>query len=240
MAQNQYFLCAARDVAERQVLLIGDEAHHAINVLRKKIGDRFFVVDGIGHEFFVELVAVEKGNLTCTILEKKVKPHELPMEIILGQALIKSDHFDIVCEKAVELGVHTIMPLRTERSLVEPKNQKLIRWKKIIESATKQSRRSILAELTEIKSLSHLIEDTRGFDLKLMCHENAKTTMNEIISDRKFSRILILIGPEGGFTESETALAIEHQFDMVSLGERRLRAETAALCAVSYFSLLRS
>ncbi len=240
MAQNQYFLCDARDVAERQVLLIGDEAHHAVNVLRKKIGDRFFVVDGIGHEFFVELVEVEKDNLTCAILEKKVKPRELSVEIVLGQALIKSDHFDTVCEKAVELGVHTIIPLRTERSLVEPKNQKLIRWKKIIEAATKQSRRSVLAELTEIQSLSHLIGDTTEFDLKLMCHENAKTTMNEIISDRKFSRILILIGPEGGFTESEAALAVEHQFDMVSLGERRLRAETAALCAVSYFSLLQS
>ncbi|MBL7994108.1 16S rRNA (uracil(1498)-N(3))-methyltransferase [bacterium] len=238
---DQYFYVIPEDVNNRQsVILRGEEAFHCTKVLRKKAGDRFFAVDGSGNEYLVELEEAHKDTVTCHILDSKTRPTELSSDITLAQALIKNDHFDLVVEKCTELGVNTIIPLETERSLADPGKNKFHRWQKIMLSSMKQSRRSVLPRLNEVTPLDELVEKSNHYDVKIIFHEKSDRpvfdfTKNIIMSGTK---ILVLVGPEGGFTESEHRTAVSHDFISLSLGRRRLRAETAAISAIGIFSNL--
>jgi len=244
MLDNQYFYAASEDIFTHkdELYLRKEEAQHCAKVLRKKIGDQFFVVDGLGHEFQVAISGIESGQVACKILIQRSCPTELPFEITLAQALIKNDHFDLVVEKATELGVKRIVPVKTERSLVIPKSNKIERWQKIALSAMKQSRRSVLPIIEPMIPFSQLIKRAGAFDRPVLCHESSDMSLRAYCL--KFDRLprgtLIVIGPEGGFTESEVAAARSAMMDVVSLGRRRLRAETAALCAMSLISTLES
>lgn len=242
-ADDQYFFVHPADVNKpHSVTLRGEEAHHCLKVLRKTVGSRFYAVDGQGNEYLVELMHPHKDFVECSIIESRIRPTELPFKITLAQALIKKDHFDIAIEKCTELGVGAIIPMETSRSLVEPGKNKFERWQKIILSAMKQSRRSVLPQLTGIFSFEELFEKSNVYDLKILFHEKSELQVYDFVKtiSRWPSEILILIGPEGGFTDSEVAKAADHGFISLSLGWRRLRAETAAICGVSLFSNLHS
>ena len=238
---DQYFYVKPENVDNLKTLrLHEDEADHCVKVLRKTRGNRFYAVDGIGHEFLVELDEARKDIVFCKILETKTKPTELTVDITLAQALIKKDHFDMVVEKGTELGVNAIIPLETERSLVEPGKNRIIRWQKIAVSSMKQSRRSVLPRLLDIAGFKQLVENSDDFAAKIIFHEKSDRL---VIDPAKIlpvmsSKVLVLIGPEGGFTESEHDIAVNHGFISLSLGRRRLRAETAAICALSILSNL--
>jgi 16S rRNA (uracil1498-N3)-methyltransferase len=242
MTDDQYFYSVPADIFELQKRLVlrGEEARHCTKVLRKQIGDTFFVVDGVGHEHAVAITRVEKDLVECAIQETTFRPRELPLEITLAQALIKKDHFDWVAEKATELGVCSIIPMQTERSLVDPSANRFVRWQKILITAMKQSRRSVLPGLQDITSFKNIIRHSEPFDLRIICHERSDQLLDISSVDQSVRRILVLIGPEGGFTESEAAQAVECGFISVSLGARRLRAETAAIAAMSILSNISS
>lgn len=240
-ADDQYFFVHPADVnIPHSITLRGEEAHHCIKVLRKAIGSRFYAVDGKGNEYLVELTQARKDSVDCSIIESKTRPTELPFNITLAQALIKKDHFDLVVEKCTELGVRAIVPLETSRSLVEPGKNKIERWQKILLSAMKQSRRSVLPQLTDRLSFKEVVEKINVYDLKILFHEKSNLPVFDFVKTlpHRPEQILILIGPEGGFTDSEVAMAVEHGFISLSLGHRRLRSETAAICGVSLFSNL--
>jgi 16S rRNA (uracil1498-N3)-methyltransferase len=149
-----------------------------------------------------------------------------------------------VIEKATELGAHEIIPMRSERSLVDPGKNKMLRWQKILVTAMKQSRRSVLPGFREVTTFETIIEASGSYDEKIIFHERSDLPFREYVlggaSERSFQRILLLNGPEGGFTDRETAQAAEHGFICLSMGARRLRAETAAVAAVTLFSNLSS
>jgi 16S rRNA (uracil1498-N3)-methyltransferase len=242
-ADDQYFFVHPADVNKpHSITLRGEEAHHCIKVLRKAIGSRFYAVDGQGNEYLVELTHAHKDSVECSIIESRLRPTELAFNITLAQALIKKDHFDLAVEKCTELGVSRIIPLETSRSLAEPGKNKIERWQKIILSAMKQSRRSVLPQLTAIVSLKDLVEKSNVYDLKILFHEKSNLPVFDFVKTlpHRPEQILILIGPEGGFTDSEVAMAVDHGFISLSLGQRRLRAETAAICGVSIFSNIRT
>jgi 16S rRNA (uracil1498-N3)-methyltransferase len=240
MRDDQYFYALPSDVlaTENKLWLREEEARHCLKVLRKKIGDEFFVIDGLGNEYAGVIAQVQKENVECRILETKLRPRELTVTLDLAQALIKKDRFDLIVEKATELGVHGITPVRTERSVLEPGTAKRIRWQKILISAMKQSRRSVLPALQEITSFQDLVENSRSYDAKIIFHERSERPVLAYANalDPSVRRMLLVIGPEGGFTETEVALSAEYGFISLSLGSRRLRAETAALAALSIFS----
>lgn len=238
-SDDQYFYVLPSDVHEQRTLILRDEeAYHCAKVLRKTTGNRFYAVDGLGKEYLVELTEVRKDLVSCQIMESKIRPTELPFNITLAQALIKKDHFDLVVEKSTELGVHTIIPLETERSLVEAGKNKMERWQKIMVSSMKQSRRSILPHLADMTAFKKLVENSNRYDIKIIFHEKSERPVFEFAKSLSIisSEVLVLIGPEGGFSESEHSMAVNHGFISLSLGQRRLRAETAAICAVSLFS----
>ena len=238
-ADDQYFFVHPADVALPQTLTLrGEEAHHCVKVLRKTTGSRFYAVDGQGNEYLVELTQAGKDSVDCSIIESKTRPTELPFNITLSMALIKKDHFDLALEKCTELGVSKIIPLETSRSLSEPGKNKIERWQKIILSAMKQSKRSVLPQLTDIVSFERLVEKSNVYDLKIIFHEKSERPVYDFVKSQTHrpSEILILVGPEGGFTDPEVSMAVEHGFISLSLGQRRLRAETAAICGISVFS----
>lgn len=238
---DQYFYVMPEDVDNRQsVILRGEEAFHCTKVLRKKSGDRFFAVDGLGNEYLVELAEAHKDTVSCRIIDSSTRLTELPMHITLAQALIKHDHFDLVVEKCTELGVSTFIPLETERSLADPGKNKSRRWQKIMMSSMKQSRRSVLPRLDDVTPLDELVEKSNNYDVKIIFHEKSDRPVFDFTKNMNMSgtKILVLVGPEGGFTESEHRTAVSRDFISLSLGRRRLRAETAAICAIGIFSNL--
>ncbi|MCB0832739.1 MAG: 16S rRNA (uracil(1498)-N(3))-methyltransferase [Bacteroidetes bacterium] len=232
MIDNQYFYALPSDITADSLSLRDEEARHCQKVLRKKKGDRFFVVDGMGHEFLVTVHSIHSGSVLCTIEDKKIRPREPDISLHLGIAVLKRDAMDWVIEKAVELGVTEIHPLITTRSVVDAGGSKAARWQKIALSAMKQSRRSVLPPIhPSVQFHDLLCSDHRSSDLLLMAHEAAAEPLD--IQSPIPSAIFLLIGPEGGFTDDETELAANHGYTTFSLGTRRLRSETAAIASLS-------
>jgi len=216
------------------LVLPDEEAHHAIRVLRAKAGDEIVVVDGEGGWYRVQLETVERRAVTGRILNEVREVGEPPYHLTVGMALLKNPgRFEIFLEKAVELGVGRIVPLQTERT--EKENFKASRAKNILIAAMKQSGRSRLVQLDEPLPFHALVSESVD-GLRLLCSE--QTGMEHLITtvlerDRLARKITVLIGPEGGFSDAEVERAEQAGFEVVSLGSRRLRAETAALTAVT-------
>ena len=216
------------------MVLPDDEAAHAVRVLRKRPGDEIVVVDGEGGWYRVRLDHAERNTAAGMILETRREVGEPAYELSIGLALLKHrGRYETFLEKAVELGVREVIPLQTHRTEVARFNRQ--RAGKVVVAAMKQSGRSRLARMTEPQPLAHILQNT-DVDLAFIAHEQtapAHSLSQALARQPSARRIRILIGPEGGFTEDEMAEAQQAGYRPVSLGPRRLRAETAALVAAS-------
>jgi 16S rRNA (uracil1498-N3)-methyltransferase len=231
-----YFYVNLEDVTSHGLTLRGDESKHLVRVLRKNIGDRIFVSDG--NEMMYEAVIAEIGKTEtrCTIAAMHRKYNEPTMDVTLAVSLLKNPaRFDYVVEKTTELGVRTIIPIACERTISH--NEKHERLEKIALSSMKQCGRSWLPRIQPVQSFQSLIENSSHYQLKFIFHEKTGSS-HSVASELKLHidvhTLLIVIGPEGGFTEEEIEHAVQAGFKSISLGTRRLRAETAAVVAVSH------
>lgn len=217
-----------------------EEAHHAVRVLRKEAGDRIEVVDGAGGWYLVELAEVAGRRAAGQVVARSREVGEPDYALTVALAPLKNrGRFEIFLEKAVELGVREVVPLLTART--ERERVKETRAQKILLAAMKQSRRSRLPVLTEPQGLDEML--AARFELGLLCHEAEgpeHTILAALARTPAAVRLGVLVGPEGGFTEEEVAAARQAGFAVVSLGPRRLRAETAALAAAAAVMLTRS
>jgi 16S rRNA (uracil1498-N3)-methyltransferase len=242
---NQYFYVLPADVdsAGGFLLLRDEEAHHCSNVLRKSAGDECYAVDGAGHEYVIEIQSVQSKEVVCAIKDASFRIRELPFTLTVAAALIKPDHFEWMLEKCVELGVTSFVPLKTSRSHAEPGPNRMNRWRKILLSAMKQSRRSVLPGINPCRTFQSIIGDAPKYDQSLIFHESSVDCLSRHRVQypvQPESEILIMTGPEGGFTETEITIARDHGCAVLSLGVRRLRSETATVAACSVFSILQS
>ena len=214
----------------RQPVLSADEAHHAVHVLRLKVGDTLNVFDGRGQEAQCRLG--EAGQLT--ILQRSSTP-ALAVRITLAQAIPKKN-MDLIVQKATELGVAAIVPLISERTAVQidDDSKKVQRWRDIALDACKQCGNNWLPEIQTPRKACDFIEKPGAFDLKLIAslQPDAKP-LKSILSDSSLRSVLILVGPEGDFTPAELSAAKSAGCLPLSLGPLVLRAETAALYALS-------
>ena len=232
---QRYF---ARTLGER-VILSDDDVFHLTRVMRARKGDSIEVVaDGI-----VYLAEVNKLKpLEISIVKKLKENNELSNYIILIASLIKGDKMDFVLQKATELGVSEIVLLQSERSVVkikkDDKDVKFTRFNKILKEASEQSRRSKIPALYRFITFDNL--RTIEADVKMIAYEGMEgstESFNKVIESIKpKQKVAILIGPEGGFSEEEVAIATHYKYKKVSLGRRILRAETASLYALSVLS----
>jgi 16S rRNA (uracil1498-N3)-methyltransferase len=208
-----------------------DEARHAASVLRHRAGDLVRVVDGEGGAFIVRLDRSDRNGVTGQVVERDDADVEPPFEITLAIGMIKNrSRFETMLEKTTELGVRTIIPVISERT--ERDRVREGRVEAILIAAMKQSHRAVLPQLEPAASLTDVI-GRDGFDVRLICHEAPQTRDDGRVEVSPGARILVVIGPEGGFSDREVASASAARFRIWQLGRRRLRAETAAIAALS-------
>jgi 16S rRNA (uracil1498-N3)-methyltransferase len=218
------------------IFLTGTDASHICTVLRLQAGDKIQVLDGKGSLYTVQLADVKAKLVKGQIISSEKVNTESPLTIHLGQSLIKGNKFDVVLRKSVELGIETITPLITERTVVKSDgNKKIVRWQKIAEESCKQCGRSSIPKVSEsMIKLDVFCQQGSEADLKLMFWElESENGLKDINPEKTPSSVSVLIGPEGGFTIEEVETARSHGFQTVSLGPRILRAETAPLVVLS-------
>lgn len=217
----------------------GNDVNHIKNVLRMKKGETFLVSCN-SVSSLCEIESLEETTVVARILEENYKNTDLPIKIMLFQGLPKGDKMEFIIQKAVELGVDEIIPTEMSRCVVKLDNKKKIskvaRWQAIAESAAKQSKRSFVPKVSEVQSFSQMLEKAGKADVFILPYENKNTmaaTKEALLKIKKGSTVAILIGTEGGFDEKEVKLAAEKGAQVVSLGKRILRTETAAMAAVA-------
>ncbi len=237
-----HFFVDAGAFCENTIKISGDDVNHIKNVLRLKIGEQIIISQIDSSEDVDYYCSITEITDECVVadVDWTESGRELPNKIYLFQGLPKSDKMELIIQKAVELGVHEIIPVAAKRSVVklDAKKEagKIKRWQAISESAAKQSKRSIIPEVKPVMTYKEALGYAAEIDVKMMPYENAKgiSETRRIISEIGSGQsVAILIGPEGGFDPDEVDLASEAGFYPVTLGKRILRTETAGLMMLS-------
>lgn len=224
----------------------GTDVNHIKNVLRMKEGDELnVIIEGDSNEYRCGIDSFDDDRVNLTVRFIKESDVELPSRIYLFQGLPKSDKLEMIIQKAVELGVYEIIPVSLKRSVVKldekKAKSKTDRWNGISEAAAKQSKRRIVPKVMNPMSLGDALKyiESENIDLRLVPYELADMDAMEktraIVSGiEKGKSIAVLIGPEGGFEPSEIESAKEAGFNVITLGHRILRTETAPLMVLSW------
>ena len=223
------FFSAPEQFDSGKVTLDLEETRHLRDVLRLKIGDEVHVFDGDGHEFRCKIADVQKKWSRLDVIEE-IEPSapESNLDLHLAVSAYKSDKLDLVVQKAVELGVARLSPIVTARGEVKlhDTSRRTERWRKIAMEATKQCERAKVMSVDEAVSFESFIEGVeRGAGLLLMFSEKG----GDILPEASVEKVTALVGPKGGWEDSEIEFATERGFMPVKLGRRIMKAETAAI-----------
>jgi 16S rRNA (uracil1498-N3)-methyltransferase len=224
----------------KSLTLEAQEARHLRDVLRLRPGDRVHVFDGAGKEFECMIVESHKETARLQVLAEVAPARaESPLQLTLAVALLKSDKFDLVVQKATELGVVRVVPVATKLADIHLRddsdaNKRVARWQRIALEASKQSGRALVPEVIHPTSFIELVQTrTATGQRRLMFSERDGQSLLEMgnILDAEQRKVSALVGSEGGWTDEEISLAHHHDWGVVTLGGRTLRAETAAIAA---------
>jgi len=237
MSRLPRFFITPDQVQSGRVSIIGDDVRHITTVLRMKPGNELLLSDGQGCEYQVRIVVAGKQEVLTEIIESR-RRETLGPRITLGQGLPKSDKMDWIVQKATELNVSSIVPLVTERTIVKIRDEekRIARWQKIAREAAMQSDRTdipkveAICQFTDFLSTQHSALSTL---LLLPWEEGTEPIKNVLTKNADVRHIVVLIGPEGGFSKPEAEAAKERGFRLVSLGPNILRTETAAIAALA-------
>ena len=221
------------------IRITGDLLHHLRDSLRLRLGDSLTLNDGCGTRYRVEVTQVTSQAIDCRIIDRQTEAMRKTSPIVLGQALIKGDKMDWVIQKATELGVAAIAPIHSAHSVIKPNPARLehqrSRWERIARDAAQQSERWSVPAIADPVDLARICRQYASAPLKGMLVERFNGPSLSAIplpSDRQ-RPIVLLIGPEGGWAPEEQRVAQEQGFLPLALGPRILRAETAAIAALS-------
>lgn len=238
---------AAFALDEKSATLAAEETRHLRDVLRLESGDEIFVFDGAGREFHCSVQTIKRDSTELLVIAE-VEPAraESPLNLTLAIALLKGEKFDLVIQKATELGVKRIVPLDTERADVRLRDndgvvKRVARWRRIALEAAKQTGRASVPEIDAPLRLTSLLVpavvdgENPAIVTGLMFSERGGKSLAE--ATNSFSgcsnRIIAVVGPEGGWTDAEIELADEAGWEIVTMGGRTLRAETAGITVVA-------
>ncbi len=236
-----HFFVNPTQVDDKFVTIEGSDVNHIKNVLRMRIGEEICISDGSDNDYYCKVVEFAGDSVLAEIIGVEKSNARLGAEIYLFQGLPKSDKMELIIQKAVELGVHAVVPVETRRCVVKldskKEEAKLKRWQAIAESAAKQSGRNEIPQVMNVMSFSKAMEYVKDFDVKLIpyeCEQGSMERTRELIRQVKPGmKVAIFIGPEGGFEEDEVELAIGNEVRPITLGRRILRTETAGLMILS-------
>lgn len=237
---QQIFL--REDAVDGFFKITGDDAHHLIRVVRLKNGEKIRVSTAAEENFLCEVVNSEANELVVKIIEQ-LPSTELKNKIYLFQALPKGDRMETIIEKCVELGVHEIIPVEMKNCIVKlddkKKKSKVQRYNAIAKSAAEQSKRSFIPEVHSVMTFKEAVDYSSKCDIKLLPYENKNGMIDtykilDTISEGQ--SIAVFIGPEGGFDSKEIDMVSDYM-NIISLGKRILRTDTAAICTLSMLML---
>jgi 16S rRNA (uracil1498-N3)-methyltransferase len=231
--------------AGASVALSADESRHLRDVLRLRAGDEAFVFDGEGREFacVVSDAGARRGEATLEVRQRaEPQSAESPLELTLTVALLKGEKFDLVVQKATELGAARIAPVVTKRADVRLRDsadtaRRIERWRRLALEAAKQSGRARVPSVATPVALDSLVAGAaRACELRLFFAERGGIGLDSLALEAGAhpSAVNAVVGPEGGWEDEEIALALAHDWTIITLGGRTLRAETAAIavCAL--------
>lgn len=230
MSHKEYFYSNNIQLENSTLIISGQEHFHFSRVLRGKIGDNIFVTNGNGLMFLCKIIEINREKTSCEILESFKNYGELETDISIAVGMIKQKRWEWLIEKSTELGVKKIYPLNTRYSENKHLNQK--RDKKIILSAVKQCGRSVIPKIFPIIDFTEFIKQKNNAK-KIIFSQNEKYSQLEKYEQKTENKIILLVGPEGGFTDGEIDLAIENGYLLTHLSNRRLRTETACICGLA-------
>ncbi len=236
MGHPPRFYCVG-DALSASVTIEGDDAHHIKNVLRLGTGDSIIVCDGKGREALCQITTLQKSYATAEVKTVAVSDVEPITQMHVYPSLSKGERFEWMLQKLTELGVRSITPVLSEYCVAkEPDSAKIQRWQRIILEAAKQCGRACLPELRQVVSFSDAIGESKRYEgcKALFCYENERNSLRNALSGASQGKIvLVLSGPEGGYSDNEAIKAVQAGWESVSLGKIILRCETAPLAAVS-------
>ena len=235
----KFFIKTDNIKENEEIHIIGNDVNHLKNVLRKKVDDKIKVCNSdtsINYECII--IEIEENKIICKIVNEEESVSESKLNITIFQGLPKADKMELIIQKATELGVKSIVPVNTKRTIVKLKDKdkqnKVSRWQKIAEVAAKQSGRDIIPKIENIIDISNL--EFNEYDKILVLYENEeRVSIKDEIEKIKNSNkenldIGIIIGPEGGLDDTEIEkLKLKSNVSVVTLGKRILRTETVAL-----------
>ena len=235
---RRFFLEKNR-VKESKATIRGSEAKHIGRVLRLGVGDTLYLLDENGWEYKAEIISKSSKLVEVELLKKSPPREDSSITVVLGQALPKAKKMDFIVQKATELGVSTIIPFFSERTIPSLDDKQLkkrrIRWKRIAAEATKQCGRLVVPQIEEMLPFKEILKEWSDNSLKIILWEDEKNIkLKQVLSENQpHQKVIILIGPEGGFTAEEVDMARQAGFKSVSLGKYILRTETVGLCLLN-------
>lgn len=241
---QRYFVSnASYNLSDKQVerfILDSDDSHHILNVMRMTIGDKIEIVFD-NKLFLTRIVNIDKLVTTEVIDTINTLDKDI-CKITIAQSLVKEQKMDYILQKATELGVSEIVPINTSRSIIKidklKENKRVERWQKIVKESSEQSKRISIPIIKGITDIDKLTLDDFTYKILLSVNETS-TSVKRVLSNVKLDdKILIVIGPEGGFTNLEESSLIEQGFITASLGSRVLRTETASVMILSIINYL--
>lgn len=210
------------------------EHHHLRNVLRLQVGDTIRIIDGEGSVCIAEIRNINAESTKARILNHEYFTKTTP-SITLFQGIPKNDKMELILQKTTELGVSSIVPILTERSLQKPSENRCERWHRIILSATKQCGRVWQPEISNPIIFEKCLNALHAYTLRLILWEKEKQQhIKSVLKENpKIDSIALVVGPEGGFTEKEIDAAIDKGCPPVTIGTNILRTETAAITGIA-------
>ena len=233
MIEMPKFFFNKNDISRGQVQMFGEDEKHIKTVLRAREGEEVTLCDGEGMDYQCRIASLERGVL-LDIISKEVCETEPKTKITLYQGLPKADKMELIIQKCVELGIDRIVAVSTERAIVKldkKEAKKLERWQKIAEAAAKQSGRGKIPEISQqVLKFKEAVAEAKNLDGAIIPYEREQETgIRQFVQGFKGESVGIFIGPEGGFSDEEIALAQENGIIPITLGKRILRTETAGM-----------
>lgn len=222
--------------ANQTVCLEGEQARYLGRVMRMRIGDTIVVFDGSSGEYPAEIVEIAKQRVLVELGDERARDVESPLTIHLVQGVSRGERMDFVVQKSTELGVNRITPVLTERSVVrldhKRSGKRQLHWTRIAQNACEQCGRNLVPQIDQPVALSEWLDQEPSADeARLLLRPGAEQSIKNI--GRSPTSLTILIGPEGGLSDTEYEKALYAGFEAVALGPRILRTETAALAALA-------
>lgn len=243
---QRYFIDGSQLLEDEKIMMTSDDAHHIKNVIRMNIGDTVICQLPDRRTAIAAITEIVDKTVHLQVQEWLEEDNELPVEVTIAQGLPKGTKMELIVQKGTELGAHHFRLVEMDRSVAKwnekSGKKKLDRYEKIMKEASEQCHRNIIPTISGAESLQQLLSEREKYDVVLFAYEaEAKQASNNtfgkaIANIKQNDKVLILIGPEGGFSEREVETLLANDCQAVRLGKRILRTETAALYALASLS----